>query len=48
MKDIGLFLLGIWLVVYGLTDLADLHFVYDDVFRGALAIVAGVLVIIRR
>lgn len=48
MKDLGLFLLGIWLVVQGLMDLAGLSFHYDHLFTGALAILAGVLVIIRR
>ena len=48
MKDIGLFLLGVWLVLQGLTELADLRFRYDEILTGALAIAAGVLVIIRR
>lgn len=48
MKDLGLFLLGIWLVVHGLMSLIGLSFRYDDLFMGVLAIAAGALVIIRR
>jgi hypothetical protein len=48
MKDLGLFLLGIWLIATGLFDLVDLSFRYDDIVMSALAIVAGGLVMIRR
>lgn len=48
MKDLGLFLLGIWLVVHGLQGLLDLHFRYDDLALGVLGIAAGALIIIRR
>jgi hypothetical protein len=48
MKDLGLFLLGIWLIATGLFDLVDLRFRYDDIVMSALAIVAGGLVMIRR
>jgi len=42
------FLLGIWLVMHGLTTLIHLSFKYDDVVMASLALVAGVFVIIRR
>ena len=42
------FLLGIWLVMHGLTTLINLSFKYDDVVMASLALVAGVFVIIRR
>ncbi|HKJ95981.1 MAG TPA: hypothetical protein VKA32_10185 [Gammaproteobacteria bacterium] len=48
MKDLGLFLLGVWLVLHGLIALIGLSFRYDHLFMGVLAIVAGALVIIRR
>ncbi|UEX79141.1 hypothetical protein [Sediminicurvatus halobius] len=48
MKDLGLFLLGVWLVLQGLQELLDLHFRYDDLALGVLGIAAGALIIIRR
>lgn len=48
MKDIGIFLLGIWLVATGLKAVIGLHFDYDYMILGILAIAAGVFVIIRR
>lgn len=47
-REIGLFLAGVWLVVEGLQRLADLSFRYDDLVMGGLAVVAGVLMIIKR
>ena len=40
--------LGIWLVATGLAALLDLHFRGMHFVMGALALVAGVLVIARR
>lgn len=40
--------LGIWLVLTGLTQLADLSFKYDHIVHGVLALVAGVLVLVRK
>lgn len=48
MRGLGPAVLAIWLIVYGLMGLADLRFRYDDLLMGALAIVAGVLLLIRR
>ena len=45
---IGLSLLGVWLILYGLMSIVDLSFRYDDVIMGVLAIVAGVFVFIRK
>lgn len=45
---IGSILLGAWLVLHGLTVLVKLNYRYDDLVMGALALVAGVFVIIRR
>ncbi|WP_435105804.1 hypothetical protein [Arhodomonas sp. AD133] len=48
MRYIGSALLGVWLVVHGLREIIHLSFRYDDLLMGALAIVAGGLLIIRR
>jgi len=40
--------LGAWLVLQGLAALLNLSFRYDDVISGALALIAGVLVILRK
>lgn len=47
MRLWGLFL-GAWLVLQGLAALLNLSFRYDDVLGGALALIAGVLVILRK
>lgn len=48
MKNIGLTLLGIWLIAVGLKSLVHLSFAYDTVVFGVLAAVAGILIILRR
>jgi hypothetical protein len=48
MKDVGLLLLGIWLVATGLKSVAHLSFQYDAIVLGVLAMVAGVLVLVKR
>lgn len=48
MKNLGLFLVGVWLIATGLFDLVDVRFRYDHLVMSALAIAAGVLVILRR
>lgn len=48
MRNIGLLLLAVWLIATGLKGVAQLSFAYDSVVLGALAIVAGVLILIRR
>jgi uncharacterized membrane protein HdeD (DUF308 family) len=48
MKNIGLLLLGVWLLLHGLISIINLHFSGLPVLMGALAIIAGVLLIIRR
>ena len=45
---LGNVFLGIWLVLQGLMGLLDLSFSYDHVVVGALALVAGVLVLVRK
>jgi len=40
--------LGAWLILTGLSQLVDLSFRYDHIIYGALALVAGVLVLVRK
>jgi hypothetical protein len=48
MKDVGLLLLGLWLVASGLQSVIGLHFQYDHLVLGILAVAAGALVMLRR
>lgn len=48
MKNIGLFLLGVWLLLHGLISIIGLHFHGLPVLMGILAIVVGAMLIIRR
>ena len=40
--------LGLWLILTGLSQLVDLSFRYDHIVHGVLALVAGVLVFVRK
>jgi hypothetical protein len=40
--------LGVWLLLTGLTQVADLSFRYDEMVSGVLALAAGVLVLLRK
>lgn len=46
MKNIGLLLLGIWLVALALFDLTHWHFSYQNVMLAALALTAGIVVLL--
>lgn len=46
--NLGLKVLAVWLIIYGLTALVQLQFEGLNLVLGALAIVAGVLIIIER
>jgi hypothetical protein len=48
MKNIGMLLLGVWLVATGLRSVAHLSFTYDTLIFGILAIAAGALILLRR
>jgi len=48
MRHIGLILAGVWLLLTGLIELIGLRFQYLPEGMAVLAIVAGVLMIIRR
>jgi len=42
------YFLGAWLVLTGLNSVINLNFKYESTVMGILALVAGVLVIIRK
>ena len=46
--NLGLFLLGVWLVVLGLQQAIDLRFMGLGFITGALAIATGALLILGR
>lgn len=47
MRRLGLSLTGIWLVLVGLSALIHIRFEYREVLMSALALVAGVLLIVQ-
>lgn len=47
-RSLGLKLLGIFLILYGLIQLLSLSFVYMNVLMGILALIAGILVLVGR
>jgi hypothetical protein len=47
-KNLGLLVLGIYLIVVGLVGVFGLHFVHLDLIVPALALVAGILVLMGR
>ncbi|HEV2750716.1 MAG TPA: hypothetical protein VGV12_09370 [Gemmatimonadales bacterium] len=47
-KNLGLLLLGIWLVVHGLIQVANFSFSGLSTVMAILAIVAGALIIVGR
>lgn len=40
--------LGAWLILQGLFQVVNLSFRYDDLIAGALALLAGIFVLIRK
>lgn len=48
MKNMGMMLLAVWLIATGLKGVINLSFHYDSLIFGAIAIIAGVLIILRR
>jgi uncharacterized membrane protein HdeD (DUF308 family) len=47
-KNLGMLLLGIWLIIYGLMQLLSLSFSGLGVLMGIFAIAIGVLLILQR
>ena len=48
MKNLGMLLLGIWLLLSGLITLVGLSFQGLAIIMGVLAIAAGILILINR
>jgi hypothetical protein len=47
-KNVGLLLLGVWLILHGLTALVGLHFAGLSTVMAVLALIAGGLIIVGR
>ncbi|MDR3636643.1 MAG: hypothetical protein P4L84_22765 [Isosphaeraceae bacterium] len=47
-KNLGALALGGWLVIFGLSQAIQLSFLFRDQILGAIAIVAGALVLLDR
>jgi hypothetical protein len=47
-KNLGLVLVGVWLVIHGLTQLVNFNFSGLGTVMAILAIIAGALVIVGR
>jgi hypothetical protein len=45
-RSLGLKILGVWLILFGLIDMLDLSFAYDGLIMAVLALVAGVVLLI--
>ncbi len=48
MKEIGRLLLAVWLILSGLKAVIGLHFHYDYMVLGGLAIVAGAFLLLKQ
>lgn len=49
MKNyLGMFLLGIWLILQGLVALINLSFSYSNQILAVIGIIAGLLIIIKK
>jgi hypothetical protein len=48
IRDLGMFLLAVWLIATGLITILHLSFIGMDIVMAVLAIAAGVLLLIRR
>lgn len=48
MKNVGSLLLAVWLILYGLKNIISLSFQYDYIVLGGVALIAGVLLILKR
>ena len=48
MKNMGMILLAIWLIATGLRSVISLSFQFDFIIFGAIAIAAGILILLKR
>ena len=42
------YFLGAWLILYSLDELIKLNFQYENIVMGVLALITGILVILRK
>ncbi len=47
-KSVGVFILGVWLILKGLTPFIYVHIPYFAVLIDILAVVAGILILLRK
>ena len=47
-KDLGLLLLAVWLILYGLLAVFNVSFPQQGIVMGILALAAGILILIKR
>jgi hypothetical protein len=47
-KNVGMLLLGVWLVLHGLIELVSLHFQGLGTVMAVLALIAGGLIVLGR
>ena len=48
MRNMGMILLAIWLIATGLRSVINLSFQFDFLIFGAIAIAAGILILLKR
>jgi hypothetical protein len=48
IKDLGMFLLSIWLILSGIIAILHLSFIGIDIVMAVIAIGAGILLLLRR
>jgi len=48
IKDLGMLLLSIWLILTGLIAILHLSFTGEDIVMAVIAIAAGILLLLRR
>jgi hypothetical protein len=48
MRNIGMILLGVWLILHGLIQIIGLSFNGLPLIMGILALIAGIVIVLRR
>jgi hypothetical protein len=48
MPNIGMLALAVWLILYGLLAVFNISFSQENIIMGILALIAGVLILIKR
>ena len=47
MKNLGLFIMALWLIVQGILSLTKLHFPYEKLLMPAVALTAGIVILLQ-